>query len=132
MELGIVDKVAIVTGAGHGIGRAIALRLGVEGAAVVAVDVDCAAAEAVVEEVRRAGGKGLALEVDVTDEAAVDGMVRRTIDSSGRIDILVNNAGGGSASALVIKLPTESWDRTIEVNLKSALPARPSTSTAVP
>jgi NAD(P)-dependent dehydrogenase (short-subunit alcohol dehydrogenase family) len=119
MDLGIADKVALVTGAGKGIGAAITHRLAAEGAVVVAADIDGAAAEGVVEEVRQEGGEGLALEVDVTDEAAVDGMVGRVVEAHGTIDILVNNAGGGADSALVIKLPTESWDRTIEVNLRS-------------
>jgi NAD(P)-dependent dehydrogenase (short-subunit alcohol dehydrogenase family) len=119
MDLKITDKAAIVTGAGGGIGRAIALQLAAEGAVVVVADIDGEGAEGVVQEIRKDGGKALALQVDVTDEGAVDRMVRRAVEDFGAVDILVNNAGGGSTSSLVIKLAAEDWDRTVELNLRS-------------
>jgi len=119
MDLRITGKVAVITGAGRGIGRAIARRLASEGAKVVIADLDGAAAERVAEEVCSDGGSGLAIHVDVTDEAAVDGMVRRSVEACGPIDILVNNAGGGSTSGPIVKLPAEAWDRALDINLKS-------------
>ena len=87
------NRVAIVTGAGAGLGRCHALELARHGAMVVVNDLGMAAAEAVVAEIEAAGGQGIAHEGSVTDESAVAAMVRRTLDEWGRIDILVNNAG---------------------------------------
>jgi len=89
----LAGKVAVVTGAARNIGRAIALALADDGAGVVVNAVqDAAAAEAVAREVDAAGGRGLAHIADISDEAAVDGMVRATVEHFGRIDILVCNA----------------------------------------
>lgn len=87
-------RVAIVTGAGAGLGRAHALALAARGAKVVVNDLNLAPAEAVAQEVRAAGGEALACAGSVTDEAAVQAMVDQTLAKFGRIDILVNNAGG--------------------------------------
>jgi meso-butanediol dehydrogenase/(S,S)-butanediol dehydrogenase/diacetyl reductase len=119
MDLKIRGKVAIVTGAAHGIGRAIALRLAEEGATVIGADLEAAAAEQVMAEIIAAGGKGLALQIDATDEKAVHAMVKQVIAAYGQIDILVNNVGGGGGSALVINLPSEAWERAVAVNLRS-------------
>ena len=86
-------RVAIVTGAGAGLGRAHALALAARGAKVVVNDLNLAPAEAVAQEVRAAGGEALACAGSVTDEAAVQAMVDQTLAKFGRIDILVNNAG---------------------------------------
>ncbi len=86
-------RVAIITGAGAGLGRAHALALASRGARVVINDLNWASAEAVAEEVRAAGGEALARAGSVTDEAAVKAMVDQTLAQFGRIDILVNNAG---------------------------------------
>jgi 3-hydroxybutyrate dehydrogenase len=87
------DKVALVTGAASGIGRAIALRYAAEGARVVVADLQRDPAQHVVEEIRSAGSDGIAVAVDVTDEAAVDAGVATTIKTYGRLDVLVSNAG---------------------------------------
>lgn len=119
MDLKIDGKVAIVTGAGSGIGRAIAQRLAEEGAIVIAADLEGADVERVIAEITSTGGKGLALQIDATDKQAVYDMVRQVLKAYGQIDILVNNVGGGGGAALVINLPTEEWERTIAVNLRS-------------
>ena len=120
MDLKIKDKIAIVTGAGKGIGRAIALRLAEEGAMVVVVDLIGKDAESVVAEIKAQGGRALALQADATKEDDVDSMVRKSIEAYGKIDILVNNVGGGSGGpALIIKTTAENWDRTIAITLKS-------------
>ncbi|MEA1672415.1 SDR family NAD(P)-dependent oxidoreductase [Nitrospirillum sp. BR 11163] len=87
------DHVAIVTGAGSGLGRAHALYLASQGAKMVVNDLGAAAAETVAGEIRTRGGHALAIAASVTDEAAVAAMVRQVMDAWGRVDILVNNAG---------------------------------------
>jgi NAD(P)-dependent dehydrogenase (short-subunit alcohol dehydrogenase family) len=86
-------RVAIVTGAGGGLGRAHALYLARQGARVVVNDLAQEAADRVAAEIKAAGGEALAVAASVTDEAAVEAMVRQVLDASGRVDILVNNAG---------------------------------------
>jgi 3-hydroxybutyrate dehydrogenase len=86
-------KVAIVTGAASGIGRAIALRYAAEGARVVVADLQQAAAQSVVDEIGRDGGRAMAVAMDVTDEAAVNAGVAATLRECGGIDVLVSNAG---------------------------------------
>jgi len=120
MDLKIQDNIAIVTGAGKGIGRAIALRLAGEGATVVVSDLMGADAEGVVAEIVARGGKGLAVQADATSEADVERMVATVMETYGQVDILVNNVGGGAGGpAVVVKTTTENWDKTIEITLKS-------------
>ncbi len=89
----LTDRVAIVTGAARGIGRATALALARAGAHVVAVDVDQGAVKATADAVSALGRKGLALGADVGDLKSIDGMARQAADTFGQVDILVNNAG---------------------------------------
>src|SRR3990172_12484448 len=93
MDLGIKDRVALVTGAGRGIGRQICLTLAEEGARVAVNDIFQERADAVAEEIRAAGGQAIGVVADVTDLEAVNAMVRRLSDEWGGVDILVNNAG---------------------------------------
>ena len=92
-ELPLGGRVAIVTGAGGGLGRAHALYLASQGAAVVVNDLAIEPAQAVVREIEQGGGTALAVAASVTDEAAVEAMVRQVLDQWGRVDILINNAG---------------------------------------
>jgi len=120
MDLKIKDKVAVVTGGGNGIGRAIALRLAEEGAKVAVVDLSGEDAEKVAQEIVGKGGEALPIEADATSEEAVGSCFRKVLERYGTLDILVNNVGGGVGGPLpVVKIPTESWDRTIEITLKS-------------
>ena len=120
MDLKIKDKIAIVTGGGSGIGRAIALRLANEGAKVVVVDLKKDAAQKVAEELKAQSGDGLAIGCDATSPDDVDAMVRETLAAYGVIDILVNNVGGGSGTGYVTETLVDNWDKTIDINLKSA------------
>ena len=110
-------QVAIVTGAGSGIGRAIAMRLSLEGAAVVAADLNEQAVEKLIREVKSLGRRGLALVTDVSSEKDVARMVEESRGNFGQIDILVNNAGTGSVG-LIIDHSEEDWEKPMRVNLK--------------
>ncbi len=120
MDLKIKDKTAIVTGAGNGIGRAIAKRLAAEEAVVVVADLIGEDAQHVAAEIIEQGGRALSMQVDATSEAEVECMVQNTIKAYGKIDILVNNVGGGSGPAVIVKIDPADWDRTMDVTLKSA------------
>ncbi len=111
------NQVAIVTGAGSGIGKAIALRLSKEGAIIVAADINQVAAEELIKEIKKLGGEGLAIKTDVANSFDVRNMVRETLARFKQIDILVNNAGTGRAGRIV-EHKEEDWDKTMEVNLK--------------
>jgi len=111
------SKVCIVTGAGSGIGKAIAELFGREGAVVVAADANFEAARAITQTVEHAGGKGLALLVDVTDETATAAMAERVVKDLGRIDVLVNNAGI-SAAGRVHETSLELWDSVMRTNAR--------------
>jgi NAD(P)-dependent dehydrogenase (short-subunit alcohol dehydrogenase family) len=112
-------KVAVITGAGSGIGRVAAILFATEGARVVVADVVVDNAESVTTEIVSAGGAATAVTVDVSDEAQVDAMVRTAVDTYGGLHALFNNAGifpdddGG-----VLDTPPETWQRVMEVNLK--------------
>ncbi len=111
------DKIALITGAGRGIGRILALALAEAGADVAIADIDVASAEAVAAEVNALGRRGLAVAVDVTQKTAVTTMAATTAEKLGGIDILVNNAGIFPISP-VTSMPEEQWDRVIDINLK--------------
>jgi len=117
--LALTDQVAIITGAGRGIGKTIALTLAGEGANVLINDVDEVAAQATVAEAVERGREALAVVADVTDEAQVNQMVKAALDRWGRIDILVNNAGI-TQDGLLVRMREEQWDAVLDVNLKGA------------
>ena len=112
-------RVAIVTGAGSGIGRATALALARAGAHVAAVDVDAGLAKSTADAVAALGRQGLALDTDVSDIASIDQMVQRVMATFGRIDLLVNNAGV-TRRAYIMDLTEADWDRIMSVNAKGA------------
>lgn len=115
MKLG--GKVAIITGAGSGIGRATAILFAREGAKVVAVDISSERGDETVEMIKDNGGEGMFVKVDVTKAGEIENMVRKVIVRYKKIDILVNNAGL-YGNGTVLTTPEEQWDRMIEVNLK--------------
>src|SRR5947207_12992295 len=110
------DKIAIVTGGGQGIGKAIAGKLAAEGATVVVTDLDEATAKATADALPGA----VAIRADVTDRQGVQAMVGRVVEQFGRVDVLVNNAGWDKASSFVDSDPAD-WDRAIAVNLYGVL-----------
>jgi NAD(P)-dependent dehydrogenase (short-subunit alcohol dehydrogenase family) len=114
------DKVAVVTGAGAGIGRAIAARYAKEGAHVVIGEINTTTGRAAEEDICEKGGSALFIQTDMASEDQIKSMVAKSIDRFGRIDILVNNAAILSAhgEARAHELTNEVWERTISVNLR--------------
>lgn len=115
--MNLVDKVALVTGAGRGIGKAIAIALAREGAKVIVNDVDIQIAETVVGEIKSLGRESLAIQADVSDSKEVNQMIDLTIKKFGRFDILINNAAIIKRGSIE-ELKEDDWDRVIDVNLK--------------
>jgi NAD(P)-dependent dehydrogenase (short-subunit alcohol dehydrogenase family) len=118
------NRVAIVTGASRGIGKAIALALAAEGASVIVAARTTAASRIMpgtihqtVEEIRVHGGEALPVKVDISDEKAVEEMVQRTLQEFGRIDILINNAAF-NRPALFKDMPLDHWRRIMKVNIE--------------
>jgi len=112
-------RVAIVTGAARGIGRETAETLAAAGAHVAVADLDKAAAEAAAGAMRAARLRALAIQVDVTDEASVEAMVRATLESEGRVDILIANAGVAIRRPAV-ELALADWEKVVAVNMTGA------------
>jgi len=127
MDLGLKGKVAIVTGAGQGVGEGIAMTLSKEGAKVVVNDFFQERADGVAKDIVASGGEAIALQADVSDFDSVTQMVKKAVDKFGRIDILVNNAGvpaplpeGDSPSSMdntFDKVDRALWKRYVDVNI---------------
>ncbi len=117
--MNLTDKVAIVTGSGRGIGRAIALKLAGAGADIVVNDINEASMAEVVAEVKSLGREALAVPADVSSAADVTRLVDTTVENFKRIDILVNNAGV-TRDQLVMRMSDEDWDTVLAIDLKSA------------
>ncbi len=120
------DRVAIVTGAASGLGRAVADRLAAEGAAVVIADIDGERAEHAAREVQGGGARALAVTADVSIEADVAALVARTVGAFGRLDILHNNAAALGPDLFprdttVLDMEVDVWDRTMAVNVRGVM-----------
>jgi len=115
LDMRLKDKIAIVTGAGQGIGRGIAEKLAAEGATVVVTDLNETTAKETADAV-----KGVGIQADVTSRESVEAMVAQVHQQFGRIDVLVNNAGWDKASPFVDSDPAD-WDRVIAINLYGVL-----------
>lgn len=112
------ERVAIVTGGGRGIGRAIALKLAEVGATVVINDVgDSAPAEGVAEEIKKIGRESLVILADVSQSTEVTSLVDNTLAKYGKVDILINNAGI-TRDQLIMRMSDEDWDKVLGINLK--------------
>ena len=110
------QQVAIVTGAANGIGAATALRFGQEGASVVVADKDLAAAEGTVAAIQEAGGKAIAIAVDVTERAQVEAMLAAAIEAYDHVDVLAAIAGIAHDEPF-LEITDEWWNRTLAINL---------------
>jgi NAD(P)-dependent dehydrogenase (short-subunit alcohol dehydrogenase family) len=127
MDLELKDKVALVTGAGRGVGRGVCLRLAQEGAKVVVNDFHDRRAERVAAEIKERGGQAIAVQADITQMAAVRAMVARAVETFGPVDILVNNAGiparaegeevKGSGWEDFYKTDPSVWTKMIDLNM---------------
>lgn len=119
METGLEEKIAIVTGAASGIGKAVSLALTDQGAVVAVVDIRIDQAQKVVTEIEALGGKAIAIQADVSQESAVENAVQQTKAAFGKIDILVNNAAIEILTPMV-SVTVEQWDQVINTNLRGA------------
>lgn len=123
MELGLKDRIALVTGTGSqiGIGKGIAMTLAAEGCHVICNDIILADAMLTAKEIEGLGRQSMAIKADITNSAEVKEMVRQGLERFGRIDILVNNAGGATAKGPFCEQKEADWDADIRLNLKGAM-----------
>lgn len=110
-------KIAIITGARRGMGKAHALKFAEAGCKVVVSDVSQEDCQKVVDEIEKKKGEGLAVKCDVSKKKEVDELVKKTIEKFGKVDILINNAGIAQFKPF-LELTEEEWDRTLDINLK--------------
>src|SRR3989338_6601265 len=111
------DKVAIITGARRGMGKADALLFAKAGAKVVVSDISQEDCQIVVKEIEKAGGEAIAVQCDVSKKSEVDNLVKSAVDKWGRVDILVNNAGICPFKSF-LEMTEEDWDKVLDINLK--------------
>jgi NAD(P)-dependent dehydrogenase (short-subunit alcohol dehydrogenase family) len=117
--MGVLNKTAIVTGAGGGIGAGIAAKLAQNGANVIVNDIKGEDAEIVAGQINAAGGKAVAVEADITNWEEVNAMAEETVRIYGSIDILINNAGALKDNS-ILKMPVEDWELVINTCLKGS------------
>jgi acetoin reductase-like protein len=117
MEQRLIDKVAIVTGSGNGIGKAVALRLAREGADIIVADVDIKSAEQTAREIFNDGRKAVAYSIDLANISQIQPLVEQVVNEFGRIDILVNAAGIAQTKPFM-EITEDEWDRVLDINLK--------------
>lgn len=118
-EKRLAGKTCAITGAGSGIGRAIATRFATEGANVIVNDINEKAAITVADHLRQLGIDAIPIVADVSDETAVERLVQESFNHFTVVDVLVNNAGVGASMRRIISMPVDTWDRIIRVNLRS-------------
>src|SRR5260370_16766805 len=128
------NKVAVITGAASGMGRATAIRFAKEGAALVVADLNSQGGELAVSEIAAAGGRAVFQRTDVTSEADIAAMIDRAVREYGHLDITYNNAGVLGALGAIEDIKAEHWDRTLPVlsrslffGLKPSAPPMPNT-----
>ena len=114
----LTGKIALITGAASGIGRASALTFSREGANVIVSDVAVQGGEEVIRAIRNSGGEATFVRADVSKGAEVEALINRAVETHGRIDCAYNNAGIEGVSAPLHEYPEEDWDRVIEINLR--------------
>ena len=114
------DRVAVITGSGQGIGKAIAIEMTKAGAKVVVNDIDRGSAGAVATEINEAGGKAIPFFGDISDFEVARELIKTTIDNYGRLDILVNNAGNPGERKLIWEMSEDGWDHTMAAHLKGS------------
>lgn len=117
--MSVKDQVAIVTGGASGMGAAIVETLAANGAKVVIADLDLEAAEELVEKLKQAGGSALAVETDVSDQAALEKMFKQTVNEFGTLDILINNAGIMDGREAIHDVTDDLWEKVMATNLNS-------------
>ncbi|MHA1830130.1 MAG: SDR family NAD(P)-dependent oxidoreductase, partial [Candidatus Helarchaeota archaeon] len=118
LEKRLLGKNILITGAGDGIGKAMALRFAREGANIAVVDINLENANKTVNEILELGQKSIAIKTDISKSDEVKEMAKKVFSSFDQIDVLVNNAGIGASYTSIIHTPEETWDRIINVNLK--------------
>ena len=111
------NKIALITGAGSGIGEATTLLFARNGASVMLADMDMEGAERVLAEVKKNGGQGAMVKADVSDPKECEHMVAETVKHFGHLDIAVNNAGIGGPQAMIGEYPIDGWDKVTSINL---------------
>jgi len=120
MEQRLIGKVAIVTGSGHGIGKAVALRLAQEGADIAVADIDIKSAEQTAKEILDYDRKAMAYSIDLANISLIQPMVEQVVNEFGRVDILVNAAGIAQTKPF-LEITEDEWDRVLNINLKSTV-----------
>ena len=115
------DEVAIITGGGRGIGRAISIAFSLEGAMVVIAARTLSILDETVEKIKSEGGRAKAIQTDVSDEKQVRRLVAETLNDYGRVDILVNNSGIGGPTANLVDLKLQDWNHVLAVNLTGSM-----------
>jgi acetoin reductase-like protein len=120
MEQRLIDKIAIVTGSGQGIGKAVALRLAREGADLIVADINMKEAEQTAQEIHAFARRAMAYSIDLADVGQIQPMVDKVVTEFGRIDILVNVAGVAQTKPF-LDITQDDWDRVIDINLKGTV-----------